>query len=306
MGWSGCGCSIHHLHRRVILWTLKLPSATSGTQTDLNELAEAQSDVVSRRQPVLHRGPLTYRQRCWAYVLHAGQPALVNGRSALLLAGLTGWGDDSVHVLVPKSRCVPPLPGLILHETRRWPKVSMPGLPRTTVERAAVDAAIRIRHPRSACGVLAAVVQQRLAAADALLAEMAASGRVRHQNVLRQALHDIGGGSQALSEIDFFRLCRRARLPAPARQVRRTDPSGRVRYVDAEWLLPDGRRVVVEVDGAIHLQPHNYWADMSRDNARSLQGDLVLRFPSIAFLIEPDVVIAQLQRALAPLLALSA
>lgn len=293
------------------------------------ELAERQADVLSRRQllqagvdrwrirsevrarrwrvvgrhaVVLHRGPLTYDQRCWAYVLHAGRPSLLGGLSALQVAGLRGWEDARVRVLVPKGRCTPALPDLVLHETRRWPQAGRPGLPRTAVARAAVDAAIRMCNPRSAAGVLAAVVQQRLESADALLAELTAAGRVRHRRLLATALVDIAGGSQSLTEIDFIRLCRSERLPEPHRQSRRRDRSGRIRYLDAEWILPSGQRVVAEVDGAIHLQPRSYWDDMARDNAQTLDGALVLRFPSVAWQFDRAHMVAQLRASLEPLL----
>jgi len=307
----------------------KRPDPAEQPWCRLREIAAMQDDVVSRRQlaavgvsawrvrdqlrarrwrlvgrhaVVLHRGPLTPVQRSWAYVLHAGQPALVGGRSALTCAGLTGWAVESVCILVPKSRRMPRLPGIWVHETRRWPGERLPGLPRTTVARSAVDAAVRMRSARWAAGLLAAVVQQRLATADELAQELRAAGRVRHRRVLGAALADIVGGSQALSEIDFIGLCRRAGLPEPLRQSKRRDRDGRIRYLDAEWILPDGRRVVAEVDGALHLRVDRWWADMARDNAQALDGALVLRFPSIAQRTDEASVVSQLRVALAPLL----
>ena len=40
----------------------------------------------------------------------------------------------------------------------------------------------------------------------------------------------------------------------PDRQVRRRDASGRVRFTDAQWPLPDGRIVVLEVEGGFHME----------------------------------------------------
>ena len=105
-------------------------------------------------------------------------------------------------------------------------------------------------------------------------------------------------GSDALSEIDFVRLCRRAGLPSPERQAVRLEPGGRRRYLDAQWRLPDGRVVVVEVDGAVHLAARRWFEDQLPQNEVTLSGTLVLRFPSAVVRCEPALVVAQLRRAL--------
>ena len=71
---------------------------------------------------------------------------------------------------------------------------------------------------------------------------------------------------------------------------------GRRRYLDAVWR--DGRIVVVEVDGALHLAPSRWWDDQLRRNELMLGDALVLRFPSIVVRTEPALVVAQLRRAL--------
>src|SRR5699024_2097586 len=104
-----------------------------------------------------------------------------------------------------------------------------------------------------ACGLLAAAVQQRRCEPSALRAALGRATRTRHRRILLAAVADIEGGSEALSEIDFVRLCRRHGLPRPIQQRVRREPSGRRRYLDASWRRADGRLVVAEVDGAMHL-----------------------------------------------------
>ena len=72
---------------------------------------------------------------------------------------------------------------------------------------------------------------------------------------MRDILGDIGGGGHTLAEIGLRPLALRAGLPAPRRQVLRREPDGKVRYLDAEFDLPDGTVLVVEVDGFVHLKP---------------------------------------------------
>jgi very-short-patch-repair endonuclease len=70
------------------------------------------------------------------------------------------------------------------------------------------------------------------------------------------------------------------------------------RYLDAEWELPDGRVVAVEVDGALHLDPRRWADDQLRQNELVLGGIVVLRYPSVVVRLEPELVAAQLRRAL--------
>ena len=159
-------------------------------------------------------------------------------------------------------------------------------------------AASTFEHPRPACGILAAAVQQRLVTADQLRVALAQAPRTRHRKFLCAAVDDIAQGSQSMSEIDFGRLCRRAGLPAPVRQAVQVEPGGRRRYLDAEWTRADGRRVVVEVDGALHLSPRRWWDDQLRQNELVIADDIVLRFPSVLIRTDPDQVIGQLRRVL--------
>lgn len=251
---------------------------------------------------VLHNGPLTQRQRQWVAVLNGGPGAALAARTALAIDGLSGWEREVIEILVPRGAGVVSSPGVRVHESRRFdPDRDVPALrlpPRTRSSRSAVDAAAWSRDPRTAVGLLAAVVQQGLARPDQLAAELEQAGRIHWYRLLARALADIGGGSHALSEIDFVRLCRRFGLPEPVRQAVRVERSGRRRYLDAEWVCTDGRRVVAEVDGAIHLLPLRHWGDMARANELVLDGRVVLRFAAYAIRAEPELIAQQLGRAL--------
>jgi hypothetical protein len=151
---------------------------------------------------------------------------------------------------------------------------------------------------RPACGLLAAAVQQSLITPARLRTTLDRSSRARHRLALLAAVADIEGGADALSEIDFIRLCHRYRLPRPELQKARRDSTGRRRYLDAAWRRADGRMVVVEVDGALHLNVRRWWDDQLRQNELSLADALVLRFPSVIVRTAPELVAAQLRRAL--------
>jgi hypothetical protein len=251
------------------------------------------------RAVVLHSGPLTRAEQWRVGVLNCGPRAVLASFSAAESLGLEGWERAEIHVLAPVGVRPPRLPGLtvVLHRTRRDVD-ALAARPVQRIAPALVLAASSFATARPACGILAAGVQQRLTSAGALRAAVAAAPRIRHRAALIAAVEDIAMGAHALSEIDFARLCRRHGLPEPVRQQVRRDPSGRRRYLDALWVLPDGRRVVVEVDGALHVQVLRWYADQLRQNEVSLRGSLVLRFPSVVVRTEEAVVVDQLGRAL--------
>jgi hypothetical protein len=252
---------------------------------------------------IAHNGPLTPRQQQAVAVLAGGQVCALAARTAAANCGLEGWQAELVEVVVPRGTTYPRLElvEVKVHESRRFTvgdihPVAWP--PRVRVERAIVDAAVWSRRPRTACGVMAAAVQQRLTEADRLLDELARAGAVRHRHLLSAALRDISGGAQAVSEIDFGRFCRRNGLPAPVRQVVRRDAEGRRRYLDAVLVGPSGRVVRVEIDGALHLVVQTYWSDMYRDNDLRIDNEVLVRLPSYAMHADDERALAQLRRAL--------
>lgn len=236
-----------------------------------------------------------------AAVIVLGPRAVRTAFTALDEWGLTGWPRPDIHVLVPRGARVtrPPQLRRRVHYTDAWSPVAIaPGRALHLPVHAGVLAASTLRNPRSACAILAATVQQRLVRPDELIETVTAATRIRHRAVLLAAARDIAQGAEALSEIDFARLCRRHGLPEPLRQAVRRDPFGRRRYLDAEWKRRDGRRVVAEVDGALHLIASRSWDDQVRQNELVIADDLVLRFPSVVLYSEEPVVVGQLRRAL--------
>jgi hypothetical protein len=251
---------------------------------------------------VLHNGALSRRQRWLVARINCGPQVVLTAFTAAEAFGLRGWERDRIHLLGPLGTRFPrtvQLP-IRVHRTRRWDPKTHVGIVHR-LPGALILAAATFESARPACAILAAGVQQRLTTADDLERALDAAPRLRHRARLLAAVADIGQGSQALSEIDFYSLCRRHRLPLPERQAVRSEPSGRRRYLDASWRRPDGRIVVAEVDGAIHLAVRRWWDDQLRQNEITLSDAMVLRFPSVVVRTEPDRVAAQLRRALRPI-----
>ncbi|WP_421742189.1 hypothetical protein [Cellulomonas sp.] len=228
-----------------------------------------------------------------------GARAALGGLTALRAAGLQGIdGDGLVHVCAPKSsRPLSPLPGVRVHETRRWDDdqvIATSGVPRTRPEVATVQAALWARTDREAALLLVAPVQQRLTTVDLVGVALERIRRDRRRSLLRSVFVDIAGGVRSLNELDFAAMCRRRGLPEPDRQVVVSGASGRC-YLDVRWHR---WRVVVEVDGVGHLQPDRWIDDSLRHNEIALAGDVVLRVPSLGLRLDPDRHLDAVERAL--------
>jgi hypothetical protein len=250
---------------------------------------------------VMHNGPLSPVQRRRVARIHAGPRSVLTAFTVAEICGLHGWEREYVDVLAPagtrlRSGCPVPV-RLYLHGVDSPPRVVSGGGVELLPD-ALVRAAATFGSPRPACGLFAAAVQQRLTTTTSLAEALGRHSRTRHRRALTLAVADIEGGAQALSEIDFVRLCRRHRLPQPMQQRLRHEPSGRRRYLDASWRRADGRLVVAEVDGGLHLTPRRWWDDQLRQNELALSDALVLRFPSVVVRTDPQAVAEQLRRAL--------
>jgi hypothetical protein len=237
-------------------------------------------------------GEPTREQVMWLGVLHAGEGALVGGLAAAELAGLKNWHRDDLTILVPYGHDVPePVEGLEFVRSRRdlGPlRQRSSGLSRCRLEPAVLLFGAADRSDRTAQGVLAAAVQQRLTTPDQLLLWLERLRPLRRAPLLRQALQDMAGGAQSVAEIDVRRMCRSHGLALPDRQVKRRDADGRVRFTDCEWRLADGRVLVLEVDGAFHMSVESWEDDLARQRALSAADRLVVRCTARELRDEPE------------------
>ncbi|MFY9916720.1 MAG: hypothetical protein WAK18_18750 [Nocardioidaceae bacterium] len=249
---------------------------------------------------VLHNHVPTRQQWMWIALLDAGEYSALGSHTALELHGMRVFASEAahIHLVIPRGAKVRQLPLVQIHESRRFglaDKQWRQGFPCLGPARSAVDAAAWQRSRRFAMTMMAAVVQQRLCTVAELDAALARCGRVRHKNYMRIALRDIAGGAESLGEIDVAELCRRFGLELPDRQVFRRDPSGRRRYLDCEWILADGTIVVLEIDGAHHLDVENWQADMRRERKIVTSRRFVLRATAAEVYLDPADVVGDLR-----------
>jgi hypothetical protein len=239
-------------------------------------------------------GPLSWGQRLWIAVLHAGPGALVGGLSAAAVHGLRRWDRDDVTVLVDDDLSFAPVPGVHFFRTRRsldgWAAAT--DLPVCRVEPAILLFAGYEPSRRTAHGAVAAVVQQGLSTPARLRDQLEEMRPLRRARQLRTLLADLEGGAQSIAEIDVRRACRRCGVVLPARQRRRRDRRGRLRWTDCEWDLPGGTVIVLEVDGAHHAEVMQYSDDMKRQRRLTTLSRIIVRCSAYEIRHEPmDVMV---------------
>jgi hypothetical protein len=273
------------------------------------KIASGRWQKPSRGVVIGQSGPLTERQLLRVALLRAGPRSALAGLTAARLDGFKGFDDKApfadrpIYLLVPYGykRRTPPLGlNVVTHYSQvladadvhptRQPR-------RTRIARSLVDAAAWMPTDRGAAAILAAGVQQGLArAADLRLVADRIETR-RRRKLIIEALGDIAGGSQAISELDFIRLVVRPfGLPEPSRQLSRRDRHDRRRWIDAAW---DDCKLAVEIDGAHHTEdPLQRWDDMERDIDLMLDGYQTLRFPAWLVRENPGYVARRILEAL--------
>ncbi|WP_377638872.1 hypothetical protein [Oryzobacter terrae] len=251
-------------------------------------------------------GPLSRQQLMWTAVAHAGPSAMIGGLTAAALHGLRGWDRDLVTVLVDDELSFAPVDGISYTRTRRAPallRAPRAGIPTCRLEPAVLMFAADEPSERTALGAVVATVQLRLTTTQRLAEWTRLLRPLRRAPLIRELLGEVAGGSHSMGEVDLVRLCRSWGIRPPRRQTRRRDRSGRVRFTDAEWDLPDGRVLVLEVDGGAHLDLVSYGLDVKRQRRLTTPGRVVIRCTTAELRHEPLEVVGDLMALGVPRLA---
>jgi very-short-patch-repair endonuclease len=238
-------------------------------------------------------GALSPEANRWRAVWESGSGAVLDGASALHAVGLIGYTTNLIQVTVPRANRRHAVDGVRSRRRRVLGPVASAGLPRVRPEWAALRAAEWARTDREAVLVLCLVVQQRLTHPDRLLAAWQDVAMSRRRRLLDAAIGDICDGAHSLGELDMARLCRRAGLPQPSRQVVRHGPGGRV-YLDVAW---EDVGLVLEIDGGQHALALNPVDDALRQNEVTIASEMVLRIPVLGLRLQREQFMEQVVRA---------
>ncbi len=224
-----------------------------------------------------HTGTLTWEQRAWAGVL-LHEPAALGAGSALRAFGVAlDAPDGPIEITVAATRRVDDPPGVHTSRCRDFERTILPQLspPRMRIEPATLLVAARARSEDAAVAVLGDVCQQRRTTPARLLTALDTRPRLRRRALLRSVLADVATGSYSALERRYLVDVERAHgIPTGQRQRRVT--AGRASYLrDVEYV---GLGAVIELDGRLgHERPGDRWADLDRDLAGLLRGDITVR-----------------------------
>lgn len=213
----------------------------------------------------------------WAAVLRAGPQAVLSHQTAAELDGLTSKRSAVIHVQVPGTARVDPVPGLRIHKSERLAEARHPSHipPRTKIEETVLDLTQAAKTIDGAFGWLCQACGARLTTPELLLTALAKRPKARWRAILLSALEDIGDGAHSVLEVRYVRDVERPhRLPRARRQAKMTRSFGHI-YLDN---LVDRYQTCIELDGKAAHPVAERWRDIARDNASAADGITTLRY----------------------------
>lgn len=226
-----------------------------------------------------HTGEPTWQQRAWAAVLYHW-PAALDGASALVAHGVRATGPRAcsrIEVAIDRTRSVAEGPGISVTRRTDFDTQAQMNLcpPRVRVEHALLTVASRSSDEDGAVAVLADACQRRHTTPSRLVDALRRRPLLAHRRLLLSILEDVASGAYSVLERRYLlRVERPHGLPTGSRQ-RRVRVGRRVHYRDVEYV---GLYTTVELDGRIgHEATSDRWADLDRDVAAAVRGDLTLR-----------------------------
>lgn len=278
----------------------------SGMHTELAAILAAQDGVISRRQVlgcggsdidierkirrrewarihdgvyVDHTGTPTWSQRAWAAVLFHW-PAALAGRSALVghrMRSPESEEGSDIEVMVAHGRRVVDVPGVRTSTVTDLDACSQMHLspPRARLEHSVMSVASRAKSEDAAVAVIADACQSRRTTPKRLAECLRQRSRLRHRKLLLTVLEDVASGAYSALERRYLsRVERPHGIPTASRQ-RRVVRGRSAAYRDVDYV---GLRTVAELDGRLgHEKAADRWADLERDIASVVDGDVTVR-----------------------------
>lgn len=278
-----------------LLTTRQLAAAGFRSREVRRRTARGDWQQITEIVVAVHNQPLERRAQLWAAALHYA-PCALAGSSLLETLGLPMPPDGRIHIVGPPSGRRSPMAGVIVHTctTFHAERENPDGV---AVDIAALQSLRWARTDRQAVFHALWPIQRGLLQ----LAQLQALERITPSSpgtaTMRRRLSLLDPGTHTVSEQEFATQCRARGLPEPVRQRARCDANGRRRYTDVEFIV-NGQSLVVEIDGAHHLEAATWVDDQLRANELALQDARVLRVPAIALRLEPDAFFEQIRRGL--------
>jgi hypothetical protein len=236
-------------------------------------------------------------QLLMAALPYGGDQAMITGLAALNRYAVRMPAARAVDVLLPHSRRRASRDFVVVHRTRRIPRMFVADGPiqYAPPARAVADAVRGLRDAGDIRAVAAGVVQQGLCTVAELAAELD-DGPRRGAGPLGAVLAEVADGIRSPAEGEFRDLVLGSGLPAPLFNPRLYLGELLLAVPDAWWPQAG---VAAEVDSQEwHMSPEG-WEDTMRRHARmTAAGVLVLHFSPRQVTTEPGEVVAAIGAAL--------
>jgi len=226
-------------------------------------------------------GPLSRRAQLWAAVLYAGERAVLSHESAGELQGLVDEPADVIHVTVPASRRVTPVPGLVIHLSdlpERLAEYPVGEVPMTLVADTVIDLAEACTSVDDMYGWVGRAFGRKGVGADvvSMLAAVALRKKLRWRAELSEAIVAAAGGAHSALELLWeMSVEQRHGLPVSRKQVPFANEDGQVGFRDREYL-PWG--VIIELDGRKSHPNERRGQDHARDRQATVGSKETMRY----------------------------
>jgi hypothetical protein len=216
----------------------------------------------------------------WAAVLYAGEGAVLSHETAGELHNLLDQQDSLIHVTVRHGRQIRPVPGLVVHRSRRNAAVGLKfpegQLPRANVEETILDVAEGMEKFDDVCALVTRAFARSLTSAEFMRFALAQRQRQKWRGEIDELITAGAGGAHSVLEFRYDRDVEKAHgLPLSRHQVPFTKKNGHRGYRDRVYEDYD---VIVELDGKQTHTADKQWEDKSRDNAAAEGGEQSLRY----------------------------
>jgi hypothetical protein len=213
----------------------------------------------------------------WAAVLRAGPRAILSHETAAELDRLVDQPSKLVHLTVPYSQRLQPVPGMVIHRSSRSIafKQERPFPPQTATEETVLDLAEAAVSFDTVVALVARACQRGLITPFLLGEALQLRARARWRGQLTDALRDVADGAHSVLEYRYIHGVERAHgLPHPDRQAQAVRHGARI-FRDIHYRR---YRVTVELDGTASHPDEQRWQDKRRDNAAAADGIFTLRY----------------------------
>ncbi len=271
---------VEHVRRRAarsddVLTVRQLQALGVSPDATERRVARGTWQRLHRGVVVVHSGPVTWRTRARAALLHAGPGALLSHAAAGHLLEYLDRAPRVVDVSIPERRRVVPADGVRIHRRRRLEGEWIARLPVTTRAETALDLLAGARTEDEAVALVCAATRAGTWP-EQVLEAAGARARLPRRRLLLELMDVVADGVESPLEMRYHRdVERRHGLPRSLRQ-------GWER-LDGRWIRADvrypGLGVRVELDGRLAHPGGRTDADTWRDNAVVIaHGELTLRY----------------------------